>query len=548
MGQTPLALAACTNQPDIVTLLMDNSKTNIKIQDSYGNTVLHALVTVTMDQEPHNAFIIQMYDKIIRSCKDKALESKKNKKGLTSMQLAVTEGKLEILKYILNREIKDDENRMWSWKITDWSYGPVSSIFYDLEGVDTSSKKSILEMLVYNTDIKDRHEMLNLEPLHSLLQMKWDKFARHMFLLSFLFFFIFDIIFTCLFYLQRKDDKALKLSQQNRSAFKPSGTKSWLQVLGHVYVLTCSICIIIEESFLINRLTFSDLQSVVSDAWFNIIFITQAVLVILSSITYMCGIEESLIFMVIAITLGWTNMLYYTRGFQSLGIYSVMVQKVILNDVSKFLLVYLLFLLGFGVALASLIEHCAEGEDCSSYGSFRTAIVELFKLTLGLGDLEMQKDAKYPTLFLILLIIYVISTFVLLLNMLIALMSETVDNISKESENIWRLQRASTILKFEKTIKFLFGDKFRLGVMHNFSDNDKRLCLRISKVKWSEWHRAVTCVQEEGVTQSKVKEADGFSSITAVDVSDRGRHPIIVQENEEDSDMEIFSSSEIQNY
>ncbi|PIO35525.1 hypothetical protein AB205_0184730 [Aquarana catesbeiana] len=118
----------------------------------------------------------------------------------------------------------------------------------------------------------------------------------------------------------------------------------------------------------------------------------------------------------------------------------LIVQKVIWNDVLKFLLVYVLFLCGFGVALASLIEHCPDDADCRRYNTFGRAIIELFKLTIGLGDLEMQQDSKYPGLFLLLLITYVILTFVLLLNMLIVLMGQTVDDISKDSENIWRLQ------------------------------------------------------------------------------------------------------------
>lgn len=92
-------------------------------------------------------------------------------------------------------------------------------------------------------------------------------------------------------------------------------------------------------------------------------------------------------------------------------------------------------------ALASLIEKCSEGKkDCSSYGSFNDAVLELFKLTIGLGDLKLEQNSTYPILFLFLLITYVILTFVLLLNMLIALMGETVENVSKESERIWRLQ------------------------------------------------------------------------------------------------------------
>lgn len=52
----------------------------------------------------------------------------------------------------------------------------------------------------------------------------------------------------------------------------------------------------------------------------------------------------------------------------------------------------------------------------------------------------MIENAKYPGVFVILLVTYIILTFVLLLNMLIALMGETVGQVSKESKKIWKLQ------------------------------------------------------------------------------------------------------------
>jgi len=71
--------------------------------------------------------------------------------------------------------------------------------------------------------------------------------------------------------------------------------------------------------------------------------------------------------------------------------------------------------------------------------------LDLFKLTIGIGELDnMLKGAQYPVVFLILLVTYIILTFVLLLNMLIALMGETVGQVSKESKKIWKLQVRGT--------------------------------------------------------------------------------------------------------
>lgn len=96
VGETALALAACTNQPDIIQLLMDNTRTNISSQDSRGNNILHALVTVAEDLKSQNDFVIRMYDMILLKSEDKTLETTRNKEGLTPLQLAAKTGKLEV--------------------------------------------------------------------------------------------------------------------------------------------------------------------------------------------------------------------------------------------------------------------------------------------------------------------------------------------------------------------------------------------------------------------------------------------------------------------
>ncbi|RLV97127.1 hypothetical protein DV515_00012096 [Chloebia gouldiae] len=410
-GETALALAACTNQPDIIELLMDNARTNISSQDSRGNNILHALVTVAEDSKTQNDFVIRMYDMILLKSKDRTLETTKNKEGLTPLQLAAKTGKLEILKYILSREIREKPNRSLSRKFTDWAYGPVQSSLYDLTELDTTADNSVLEIIVYNTNIGNRHEMLTLEPLNSLLRMKWKKFARHMFFMSCCFYFLYNVTLTLVSYHRPNTKEA--------PPYPLALTRGvgWLQLSGQVMVMLGAIFLAIKE--------------------------------------------------------------------------------VILQDVIKFLVVYIVFLLGFGVALAALIETCQEGGECHSNSSLGPVLMDLFKLTLGLGDLEIQQNSKYPVLFLLLLITFVVLTFVLLLNMLIALMGETVEDISKESEHIWKLQRARTILEFEKFLPKCLRKKFQLGERCKVAENDTRVCLRINEVKWTEWKTHVSFINED---------------------------------------------------
>ncbi|XP_019401288.1 PREDICTED: transient receptor potential cation channel subfamily V member 3 [Crocodylus porosus] len=506
-GETSLALAACTNQPDIVQLLMANSRTDITSQDSRGNNILHALVTVAEDFKTQNDFVIRMYDMILLKSKARMLETMKNKEGLTPLQLAAKTGKVEILKYILSREIKDKPNRSLSRKFTDWAYGPVQSSLYDLTELDTTVDNSLLEIIVYNTNIGNRHDMLTLEPLNSLLRMKWKKFARHMFFISCCFYFVYNVTLTFVSYHKPhgEEDPPYPLILTRKMG--------WLHLMGQLFVMLGALGLAVRESVAIFLLRPSDLQSILSDAWFHFAFFIQAVLVIFSVFLYYFSYKEHLVCLVLAMALGWANMLYFTRGLQSMGIYSVMIQKVILHDVIKFLVAYIIFLLGFGVALAALIDTCPNNTECHSYSSLGKVLMELFKLTIGLGDLEIQQNSKYPLLFLLILITYVILTFILLLNMLIALMGETVENISKESEHIWKLQRARTILEFEKILPKYLRKKFELGELCKVAENDTRICLRINEVKWTEWKTHVSFINEDpGATDYNRVQDDSRSN------------------------------------
>ncbi|KAB0394458.1 hypothetical protein E2I00_014479 [Balaenoptera physalus] len=198
-------------------------------------------------------------------------------------------------------------------------------------------------------------------------------------------------------------------------------------------------------------------NSLFVDGSFQLLYFIYSVLVIVSAALYLAGIEAYLAVMVFALVLGWMNALYFTRGLKLTGTYSIMIQKILFKDLFRFLLVYLLFMIGYASALVSLLNPCANMKMCSedhtnctvpTYPScrdsetFSTFLLDLFKLTIGMGDLEMLSSTKYPVVFIILLVTYIILTFVLLLNMLIALMGETVGQVSKESKHIWKLQVA----------------------------------------------------------------------------------------------------------
>lgn len=508
-GELPLSLAACTNQSNIVDYLLNNPyrKADLKARDSHGNTVLHALVLVADNTEKNTKIITKMYDDILKRSiaidPEMDLEEIPNWEGLTPMKLAAKTGKIELFKHILRREITEPDYKHLSRKFTEWTYGPVHTSLYDMSSVDSYEADSVLETIVFNSNANNRHEMIVLEPINHLMQEKWDSYAGKIFYVKFFLYVLYMIIFTV---------TAYHRPLEGQPPFPLEGTpKDNVRVLGEVIIMFGGLYILIRQIiYFVKRRP--SLQILIMDGYFEILFFLQAVIILSSGIVYLAGSEVYVALLVFALVLGWVNMLYYTRGFQQTGIYSVMIQKTILRDMLRFLLVYLVFLFGFAAALVTLIGEVPQKADNStadgkneagtSYSSLYIATLELFKFTIGMGDLEFNEELKFKHFFMFLLILYVVLTYVLLLNMLIALMSETVNKVSNESKSVWKLQRAATILDIERFLPKRLKETFRSGRLLTVGSKpngkpDKRWCFRVEEIQWESFGENMSCINEE---------------------------------------------------
>ncbi|XP_015361476.1 transient receptor potential cation channel subfamily V member 1 [Marmota monax] len=529
-GELPLSLAACTNQLAIVKFLLQNSwqPADISARDSVGNTVLHALVEVADNTADNTKFVTSMYNEILilgaKLHPTLKLEELINKKGLTPLALAASSGKIGVLAYILQREIQEPECRHLSRKFTEWAYGPVHSSLYDLSCIDTCEKNSVLEVIAYSSsETPNRHDMLLVEPLNRLLQDKWDRFVKRIFYFNFFVYCLYMIVFTTAAYYRPVDGlPPYKLKNTVGDYFRVTG--EILSVSGGVYFFLRGI-----QYFLQRR---PSMKTLFVDSYSEMLFFVQSLFMLGSVVLYFSHRKEYVASMVFSLAMGWTNMLYYTRGFQQMGIYAVMIEKMILRDLCRFMFVYLVFLFGFSTAVVTLIEdgknysepveytsHRWRAPGCrppDSYNSLYSTCLELFKFTIGMGDLEFTENYDFKAVFIILLLAYVILTYILLLNMLIALMGETVNKIAQESKNIWKLQRAITILDTEKSFLKCMRKAFRSGKLLQVGytpdgKDDYRWCFRVDEVNWTTWNTNVGIINEDPGNCEGVKRTLSFS-------------------------------------
>ncbi|XP_029924154.1 transient receptor potential cation channel subfamily V member 1 [Myripristis murdjan] len=568
-GELPLSLAACTNQPEVVDFLMENEYESADAQqtDSQGNTVLHALVVVADNTKENTEFLTSMYDHILtttaRLHPKQRLEEIENNKGLTPLKLAAKTGKIGIFEHILHREFQETHTKHLSRKFTEWVYGPVHSSLYDLASLDSFEDNSVLEILVYGCDIPNRHEMLQIEPLGRLLEEKWTRFAGRIFFLNFLVYLVYLVVFTLVAYHKGREPP-----------FRIEHTvKGYLYVSGQLLVVLAS-CYFFVRGIKDLKKRRPKLQMLLIDGYCEILFFLQAVLFLVSVVLYFCKRQEYLAFVVVCLALSWVNLLYFSRGYRHMGIYSVMIQKMILGDIMRFLFVYFVFLFGFSAAVVTLLIEPPEknittppgqsrlfastGEDCQkpSFRNISYTTLELFKFTIGIGDLEFTEEYQYKEVFYVLLIGYIVLTYILLFNMLIALMSRTVEKITSESTSIWRLQRAITILDLERRLPHCLKRRLRCGVEKDLSKTagqDRRWCFRVEEVNWNKWNINLGIINEDPGSSDHLRLHTSHSSPRRErswrgffrDVSRRHLEPRYRQHTQQSTEMRPLATSPV---
>ncbi|KAM4589284.1 transient receptor potential cation channel subfamily V member 1-like isoform 1-T1 [Fundulus diaphanus] len=520
-GELPLSLAACTNQPEMVSFLMENQyrRADPTERDSQGNTVLHILVVIADDNTENTEVVASMYDRILVQHYKLSkggrvqLESIENNEGLTPLKLAAKLGKIGLFSHMLNREFMDEEMRPLSRKFTEWVYGPVHSSLYDMSSMDTDENNSVLEIIIFGSEIPNRPEMLQIEPLRSLLQDKWKRFASKFFLMNFSFYLMYLAIFTTVAFYRKDGQPPFPVENIPVDHFRCLG--EIISILGAARFLYKTISIF--------RRNPPNIRALFTDGFSEILFFLQAILLLMCAVLYFCGRREYVGLLVLSLALAWMNVLYYTRGSRQLGIYNVMMQRIILGDLLHFLCVYIVLLFGFSAAICTLIDDSADANTKQSnatvprgrsfdvetfkckkpnYDDIRFTTLELLKFTIGMGDLEFTDHVQYKEVFYILLICYIVLTYILMLNMLIALMGSTVQRISEQSETIWNLQRAFTILDMERTLPRWLRAKLHSRALEMVcfrNDQDKaRRFFRVTEMKWKKWRSDLGTELKEG--------------------------------------------------
>ncbi|VTJ59542.1 Hypothetical predicted protein [Marmota monax] len=454
-GEHPLSFAACVGSEEIVRLLIEHGA-DIRAQDSLGNTVLHILIL-----QPNKTFACQMYNLLLSYDGGdhlQPLELVPNHQGLTPFKLAGVEGNTVLL--MLSTFPQMFQHLMQKRKHIQWTYGPLTSTLYDLTEIDSSGDEQSLLELIVTTKKREARHILDQTPVKELVSLKWKRYGRPYFCVLGAIYLLYIICFTmCCVYrplkprtTNRTNPRDNTLLQQKLFQEAYVTPKDDLRLVGELVTVIGAVIILLVEIPDIFRFGVTRFfgQTILGGP-FHVIIVTYAFMVLVTMVMRLTNADGEVVPMSFALVLGWCNVMYFARGFQMLGPFTIMIQKMIFGDLMRFCWLMAVVILGFASAFY-IIFQTEDPDELGHFYDYPMALFSTFELFLTIIDGPANYDVDLPFMYSITYAAFAIIATLLMLNLLIAMMGDTHWRVAHERDELWRAQVVATTVMLERKL------------------------------------------------------------------------------------------------
>ncbi|XP_060012482.1 transient receptor potential cation channel subfamily V member 6 isoform X2 [Lagenorhynchus albirostris] len=464
-GEHPLSFAACMGSEETVRLLIEHGA-DIRAQDSLGNTVLHILVL-----QPSKTFACQMYNLLLSydGHRDhlQSLDLVPNHQGLTPFKLAGVEGNTTMFQHLMQKR-----------KHIQWTCGPLTSTLYDLTEIDSSGEEQSLLELIVTSKKREARQILDQTPVKELVNLKWKRYGWPYFCVLAAIYLLYLVCFTtCCVYrplnprthnqTDPRDNTVLQQKLLQEAYVTPEDHLRLVGELVSIFGAVIILLIEIPDIFRVGVTRFFG-QTILGGP-FHVLFITYACMVLVTMVMRLTNTNGEVVPMSFALVLGWCNVMYFARGFQMLGPFTVMIQKMIFGDLMRFCWLMAVVILGFASAFF-IIFQTEDPNELGHFYSYPMALFSTFELFLTIIDGPANYTVDLPFMYSVTYAAFAIIAALLMLNLLIAMMGDTHWRVAHERDELWRAQVVATTVMLEKKLprclwprSGICGRKFGLG-------------------------------------------------------------------------------------
>ncbi|OXB71816.1 UNVERIFIED_CONTAM: hypothetical protein H355_002785 [Colinus virginianus] len=451
-GEHVLSFAACVGNEEIVQLLIENGA-DIRAQDYLEGP--------------------------------RSLELIPNNEGLTPFKLAGVEGNTVMFQFLMQRR-----------KHNLWSFGPLTTVLYDLTEIDSwAEDQSFLELIV-STKKREARQILDLTPVKELVSLKWNMYGRPYFCFLALFYVLYMVCFTmCCVYRPLKPRIGNKTSSRDNTIYVQKMLQESyvtyedeLRLVGELITVIGAVVILVLEIPDILRVGAAKYfgQTILGGP-FHIIVITYACMILVTMVMRLTSTTGEVVPMSFALVLGWCNVMYFARGFQMLGPFTIMIQKMIFGDLMRFCWLMAVVILGFASAFY-IIFQTENPENLGQFYNYPMSLFTTFELFLTIIDGPANYDVDLPFMYSVVYFAFAIIATLLMLNLLIAMMGDTHWRVAHERDELWRAQIVATTVMLERKLprclwprsgicgrEYGLGDRWYLRIEERIDPNKHKM-------------------------------------------------------------------------
>ncbi|XP_043649035.1 transient receptor potential cation channel subfamily V member 5 isoform X1 [Drosophila teissieri] len=528
-GEYPLSFAACLSQEECFRLVLARGA-DPDFQDTNGNTVLHMLVIYEK---------IEMFDVGYEVGTNIHI---KNIQNLTPLTLAAKLGRVEMFFHVMSIE------REIYWQLGSITCAAYPLLMIDTINEETGNinKDSVLNFVVFG-DKLEHLELLDGVVI-DLLKTKWDTFCKSRFYKQFYMFALYFLISLFSFILRPgpdakdEDEDGANSTTAKSDLYRQNASHSyhehskratmtteyktfWLnfteyydpsevevlpawwesyaqcplmnlesdlaklrimaELLNFVGAILYLLVALREARFLGLKMFIENLMTAPSRVMF---LFSCALMMTIPWLRASCLTEiDDHVTVVIMLTTA-PYFLFFCRGFKTVGPFVVMIYRMVMGDLLRFVSIYLVFVMGFSQAFYIIFltfdnPSSPEDQDAESnpMPSPMESIVAMFLMSLtNFGDYYgamVSTQHEYEAKILFFLFMVIVS--VLLVNMLIAMMGNTYQKIA-EIRNEWQRQWARIVLVVERSVPPAERLKNFMQYSQSMSDGRRALVLRLN--------------------------------------------------------------------
>ncbi|KAJ3121135.1 Transient receptor putative cation channel sub V member 3 [Nowakowskiella sp. JEL0407] len=311
-------------------------------------------------------------------------------------------------------------------------------------------RHNALEIIVRNEDYRS---LLMIPVLQTLLEAKWILYARGMYFTNFTATFLYMLLFTLniFIWLPRGNDPNLAYKRRDYTNNLPHLIAEILLLVGTV----------LSYGFVLFFWTgYNPRQNLLLLIW----YIAFGVDIFFRF--HLMPDEENICLSLLSL-IGWFRILYYAQGIRTVGPLVNIFIHIIWEDLAKrFLWIYAVVYFAFTQAIWLQMSDLIEAEprtDQQLWFSPTAGLLRVWGYQVDQNDNQFPAfyKSKYPPFTILLYSLYIFITFVLLINVLIAMLSNTFTKTAEYTDRLWLLKWASLILEMEQQMSFNELIRFR---------------------------------------------------------------------------------------